>query len=123
MNPPSFKFNYSPETASHNWAILTSFNLDLGKALESHKNTPLELVSEFKPTSLLDPILKNHPLWHRMKRQLEFGASYNLEDLDKTMRIADIKGALEFGNHMGEQKNDELFLILMKDDVGKGFIW
>ena len=43
-----FEFTMLVTAAKRNWEVLEKYNLDLGKALESHQGTQLEYNSEFK---------------------------------------------------------------------------
>jgi hypothetical protein len=77
--------------------------------------------SEFKPIETLEPIFENHPSWRRMKRILTHGSKWPLQPLDEENRIKDVEDTLNFGNHKGANKQQELLEKLVTDDVTRGF--
>ena len=52
-----------------------------------------------------------------MKRILTHGSKWPLQPLDKEDRIKDVEEALNFGNHKGGIKQQELVEKLVTDDV------
>ena len=107
--------------AKQNWKLLQKHDLCLHKALETNKHSQLGPGSEFRPTSTLNHIFKNHPLWKRLSTQLNHGADSPLEDLDQESKIQDLNDALEFGNHKGIDDNPDLFKSMMDGDVTRGY--
>jgi len=106
------------EAANKNFILLKhNFGGDLLKALLAQSNLPLGYGSEFKPIKMLELIFKNHPSWSRMKRIRTHGSKRPLQPLDKEDRIKDVEEALNFGNHKGAIKQQELLEKLVTDDV------
>ena len=120
MMNPSFIFKMSSEAAKENWKILSSFN-NLGSALDSQKESQLSYGSEFRKPSLLQHIFKHHPLWSRLKDQLQNGVKFPLEELNKEERKKDLLEGLDFGNHKGVSSDAELFKQMMNSDVTNGY--
>jgi hypothetical protein len=121
MQQPSFKFKLNQKAAVHNWKILQEHNLNLDRALNAQQSSQLQFGSEFRETQILEPLLQKHPLWNRLKDQLDNGASFPLEELSSSERKLDVAEALEFGNHKGADKNEELFKEMMQSDVDHGY--
>jgi hypothetical protein len=110
------------EAANKNFILLKrKFGGDLSEALLAQSDSPLGYGSEFKPIETLEPIFENHPSWRRMKRILMHGSKWPLQPLDEENRIKDVEDALNFGNHKGANKQQELLEKLVTDDVTRGF--
>jgi len=119
---PFFAFKFSLEAANKNFILLKcKFGVDLSKALLAQSNLPLGYGSEFKPIEMLELIFKNHPSWSRMKRILTHGSKWPLQPLNEENRIKDVEEALNFGNHKGAIKQQELLEKLVTGDVIRGF--
>ena len=82
MKRQKFKFTTDQATAKYNWEVLSSYDLNLEKALEDSKDTQLQYRLEFKDVKYLKSIFKNHPLWNRMEKHLSEGCLYPLSHLD-----------------------------------------
>ena len=67
-NSPLFQFNMNEGAATHNAAILKSFNYDLQAAIQAQLNSSVVYGSKFCHWSKLEPLLKFHPLWLQAKR-------------------------------------------------------
>lgn len=87
-----FKFDISIEAAQHNWNELQKYDT-LGAALKAEGNSPLKYGSEFQPTRLLQYIFQYHPLWDRLKENLDNGVDYPLEEVPNNVRKKDLKGS------------------------------
>jgi hypothetical protein len=110
------------EAANKNFILLKcKFGGDLSKALLAQSNSPLGYGSEFKPIKTLELIFKNHRSWSRMKRILTHGSKWPLQPLNEEDRIKDVEEALNFGNHKGAIKQQELLEKLVTDDVIRCF--
>ena len=122
MKSPEFDFELSRKAAKHNWRIINEkYKGDYVKAIESQHDTQLTYGSEFRDPALLELIFERHPLWPRMKEQLEHGATYPLEPLDKISIEKDKIEALERGNHKGVINNPKLFTEIMDEEVRQGW--
>jgi len=121
---PLFAFEFNLEAANKNFILLKcKFGGDLSEALLAQSDSPLGYGSEFKPIEMLEPIFESHPSWRRMKRILTHGSNkWPLQPLDKENRIKDVEDALNFGNHKGVNKQQELLEKLVTDDVIRGFV-
>ena len=122
MKKPSFVFEMSQNAAMKNWSIVEKNNKNFSKALDCEMDTQLAYGSEFKDVKLLEMIFKNHPLWPKMKIHLSSGSSYPLTNLDPEKQKEDLIEALDFGNHKGVDKHDELFNEIMEEEVRRGWV-
>jgi hypothetical protein len=119
--PPLFKFEMNGAAAESNFLVLRKFNFDLEKALAAQARLLMGYGSEFRKGELLLPLLKNHPLWNRMKEMLAHGSQWPTEPITKEDRTADLIEALKFGNHKGATTKPELLLKLVSGDVKYGY--
>ena len=119
--PPLFKFEMNRAAAESNFLVLRKFNFDLEKALAAQARLPMGYGSEFQKGKLLLPLLKNHPLWNRMKEMLAHGSQWPTEPITEEDRTADLIKALEFGNHKGATTQPELLLKLVSGNVKFGY--
>jgi hypothetical protein len=97
--------------------VLRKFNFDLEKALAAQVGLPVGYGSEFQKGKLLLPLLKNHPLWNRMKKMLTHGSQWPTEPITEEDIAADLIEALKFGNHKGATTKPELLLKLVSMDT------
>ena len=77
--------------------------------------------SEFRPVDILEPLLRLHPYWPKVKSLLTQGSIWPLHDISEEGRKQDVEEALEFGNHKQAQLHPELLTSLIVDDVTHGF--
>jgi len=118
---PLFKFKMNRAAAESNFLVLRKFNFDFKKALEEQVGLPVGYGSEFQKGELLLPLLKNHPLWNRMKEMLTHGSKWPTKSITEEDRAADLIKALKFGNHKGASNQPELLLELVWGDVKFGY--
>ncbi len=119
---PPFKFELSEAAAEENFTILKQHNMSLAAVISSSDSSPISYGSEFKPTTVLEPLFHNHPGWPRMKRILQEGSDYHLEPIDEAVRLEDLKGRLEYGNHKSAQgARAEILAAKMEKEVVRGW--
>jgi hypothetical protein len=116
-DPPLFKFEMNGAAAESNFLVLRKFNFDLEKALAAQVGLPVGYGSEFQKGKLLLPLLKNHPLWNRMKKMLTHGSQWPTEPITEEDIAADLIEALKFGNHKGATTKPEVLLKLVSMDT------
>jgi hypothetical protein len=112
-----FAFELTKEAAEKNYCLLKKYGLDLSRAIDAQKSSPLSYGSEFKPPHTLKRIYRNHPLWPRMEQLLINGSQWPLEEIREEDREADLHEALAFGNHKGAASKPELLKELITADV------
>ena len=122
LEPNPFRFANSKDAALHNSAILEQHNYDLDATLSATaKGSHLECGSEFRPATQLEPLLKDHPLWHRTKCLLNDGCSIPLTPMDTTLAHQDLTLGIARGNHKGALAQQKLLHELVTKDVAHGF--
>lgn len=118
---PEFRFELTEEAALKNYLVLKKYNFNLESALNAQANSPLGYGSEFRSTSVLQPVFGAHPNWSHLKQILLNGSHWDLEELDEENRVSDLEEALAFGNHKGAIKQPDLLKNLVNKDVKYGY--
>jgi len=103
-----------------NLEILESYNYDLQAILLEDAHSPLRPGSEFRPTTILDPVLQGHPLWERAKKTLMHGAHLPVEPIEEEPRLQNLLESIEFGNHKSATKDNPKPLSIFEKEVEKG---
>jgi hypothetical protein len=119
--PTKFQFHLDHASAIHNGKILEAHNFSLASAIESDGNSPLRFGSEFRPVSVLEPLLGIHPLWERIKALLLEGSHFSADPLPADECVQQVEAALAYGNHKGAVKAPDKLFDLLDDDVTHGF--
>ena len=101
-------FDATEEETQNNFCVSSKHGKDLGRTLKAKKSPPLGYGYKFRPTENLEQVFGLHPNWSRMKRILELGSNWYMDDPDLESRSSDVKEALGFGNHNGATKKSEL---------------
>jgi hypothetical protein len=104
-----------------NFIILKKYNLDLEKAVNAQKPSPLGYGSKFRPPHTMKRIFQHHPPWARMEHILINGSEWPLAEIRESNRIADLTEALQFGNHKGASQKPDLLKKLISDDIRHGY--
>jgi hypothetical protein len=89
-----FAFELTKEAAEKNCCVLKKYGLDLSRAIDAQKSSPLSYGSEFKPPHILKRIYCNHPLWPHMEQLLINGSQWPLDEISEEDREADLHEAL-----------------------------
>ena len=94
-------FELTDEAAIHNDMMLKSYNYDLELLIQDYQHAELGYGSEFRPTSILAPLLHNHPHWNRFSSNLDkgFGNQCRFKSLSPNDQSADFDMAASRGNH------------------------
>ena len=96
--------------------------MDLDKIIRSSAFSPISYGSEFKDSSLLEPIFIKHPNWPKMKNILDNGSSFPLEEISEQDRLGDLQGAIAKGNHKSASDDREPILTRkMEAEVKRGW--
>ena len=110
------------EAAKRNYLLLKNkYNGNLAAAIKGQSDSPVDIGSEFRSTTVLKTIFRRHPIWHRMQDILRHGLDWPLDTLSKQQQITDNATALTYGNHKGAQGNLPLLLNLIEKDVRFGY--
>ena len=71
----------------------------LEAAISAQHNSPITYGSEFRPTSILQPLMHRHPIWEKTSHILNNGTTFPLTQIDDKLRHKDLLAALEYKNH------------------------
>ncbi|MGH7974066.1 MAG: hypothetical protein ACREBR_00970, partial [bacterium] len=118
--PPFFRFSMTERASAHNHRILKASIFDVHQAIMSQPNSPVTYGSEFRPWYILQPLLSNHPLWHRVKDILQKGITMPLKQLTESERKMDIEYMKSRGNHKSTLRNMQIMRKLIEEDVANG---
>jgi hypothetical protein len=119
--PTSFQFQQTPAAASHNAKILGLYHNNLALAISADGNSPLQYGSEFRPKSILEPLLRYHPNWPAIDELLTQGCTFLAPPLSEPDRLNQIDLALTFGNHKGALRKPQQLINLLHDDISRGY--
>jgi hypothetical protein len=99
LQPSPWNFNRTKEAAIENTTRIQQFNYNMELATQTPPNTIMCYGTEFKPSDILEPLLKYHQDWEQVKSIIDNGVEYPLNPIEETDRINDIKALIERGNH------------------------
>ncbi len=106
---PEFVFQLCREAALQNLCVLMDrYHGDIGLAIANQQNSPLGYGSEFRPVSLLQPLLHLHPYCTKFEELLTKGSHWPLDIILESDRQANVAEALAFGNHKEAVNNPSL---------------
>jgi hypothetical protein len=120
-HPIAFRFEWSDDAARHNMSILRKFNLDLAAAVAAQPFSTITPGSEFRPASLLAPLLSRHPLWPRFRERITVGAEFPLSPISDADRRTDLHTILARGNHKSARGHEAKLAIMLKEEVSRGW--
>jgi hypothetical protein len=121
LEKPLFEFEMMSEAAEKNFLVLKSFNFKVKAALAAQAKSPMGYGSEFRNGEILLPLVQYHPLWPCLEKILKHGLQWPASPISEENRIADLREALEFGNHKGASTQPDLLLKLVSGDVAHGY--
>jgi hypothetical protein len=119
--PTQFAFCLDDKSATHNTNILAKCGYNLEAAIQDDTDSPLQYGSEFRPVSVLAPLLAHHPNWHKILSILVKGSVFHAAALSESERFSALEQALDFGNHKGATKDPKQLRALLVEDVIHGF--
>ena len=122
LHPPLFRFDVSPDAASHNWELLSNNNYNLEALLNPTKQCATSYGSEFKSSDKLEKLLKFHPRWLSLKDKLERGCEFPLEDFSEDLRKLDLEAAYKRGNHKSAEANEDFLANAIEKEISKGWM-
>jgi len=103
---------------THNAKILEDFNYDLAKIICLQHPSQISYGSEFRPPSVLEELLSNHPFWLRLKDILDNGAAFPLDPISTEDRL---KVHKEQENHRSLSKFSTFIDPVISEDIERGF--
>ena len=122
MAKPVFKFEVSQFAAYHNYAKLLEANFNLESLLNTKERSVTSYGSEFNNTTELDNLLGGHPRWSQLRRRIERGSDWELEEISEEVRRKDLEAAIERGNHKSTVIHKEFLAEALEKEVKKGWM-
>ena len=107
----------------HNSKILKQFDYDLDHLVESHPNSDLSCGSEFRPISILAPLLHRHHHWDNFSSYCTSGFNASFKPLSESQRLKDVNAAIARGNHKSAKKHINILRKNTKKEIYTGFIF
>lgn len=123
MKASPFTFERSTLAATKNSMLLHQYNFDVEKAMQSVPGSIMDYGAEFRPTSVLEPLLQHHQQWPAIKDILTNGARYPLRPISESDRLGDIEYMLERGNHKSAEVEENKKALHKSFDKEVGFHW
>lgn len=123
LNKSPFIFDRTTKAATHNSLLLEQFNFDVDKATQSTPNTILSYGAEFRPPSTIEPLLRLHPNWNKVKDIITNGVKYPMNPIDDDQRKEDIDRLLERGNHKSALTKENAAALNKAFDKEVKFNW
>jgi len=106
--------------AAYNAEILANYDYDLNRLICLQKSQ-ISYSSEFRDSGVLEPLLRDHPLWPRLRDILDNGARFPLEPMRDVDRISDLEFHQNRGNHKSLAKYEEFIDPVISEDIERGF--
>ncbi len=78
-----FTFELTQEASHRSFCVLKRFNKNLQLAIDAQQNSVTSYGSEFRPASILEPLLGLHPNWKHLKQLLLHGSQWPLSPITK----------------------------------------
>ena len=119
-NAPLFVLENTMEAAKTNTEILKAHDWDFAKAIASQENTIMQAGSEYRPWEKLEPLLKYHKDWEKMKSILTDGVTYGFDkDIEYTeeTRMKDVEKAVQKGNNKSAQGCKDIIMSNYNKEV------
>jgi hypothetical protein len=122
LRDPLVRFDLSMDAAIHNKNVLESVNNSVESLIQACSPSILNYGSEFKPVSVLHPLLHRHKNWTQFKRLLQHGSKFPLESISEEDRVKDFKEALNYGNHRSAVSNHRILMKTMTKESQRGWV-
>ena len=119
-NQPLFSFEPTTKAAKHNQSIIQKYG-SVDNAIRAQNKSICSYGSEFRPTVILQYLMRRHPLWKKIKLILDNGTEFPLRPIKETDRRADLKSAMEYGNHKSILRNQSSFTSQTIDEIQQGW--
>jgi hypothetical protein len=120
---PELRFDLSDEAATHNMKLLQKYDNDLQRYLMDNHETFIGFGSEFRRTSILEPLLLHHPNWRKFKTLLEKGSDWEMDKISETDRLAKNKEFATRGNHKSAITYDVELQKTIQKELKQGWMF
>jgi hypothetical protein len=119
--PTAFQFQWTESAAQHNLDILAAADYDLERAIASQPGSIVTPGCEFRPISLLRPLIGHHPLWPLASEWLTSGVVFPTTPLSEDDRLTDLHAMMARGNHQSAKLRADRLETMMQSEVQHGW--
>ena len=118
------KFENTKRAAEYNAKLLKHCKHNLTTLLKKEKGTMIQPGSEFRLASDIEPLFRHHKLWKKMKKIVEEGVDYPLEEVPNETIKQDLHEMIKRGNHQSAQikSNEQSLLTNYAKEVEHGWM-
>ena len=118
------KFENTTRAAEYNAKLLKRYKHSLIVLLKKEKGMVVEPGSEFRSALDLEPLFKHHKLWEKMKRIVNAGVDYPLEEVSNEILKKDLHEMMRRGNYQSAKLkgNEESLVKNYAKEVQHGWI-
>lgn len=118
---PPLVFEFSAAAARQNWETISAYG-SLDNLIRFHNRSTIGYGSEFRPTATLEPLLRQHKDWMKLKCMLDNGSKFPLTAMDEETASKDLREALQYGNHQSARMNEDVLFQHLSKELSKGWI-
>ena len=112
---------FTPNAAKQNSTIFKKFDYDFSKIISPYPDSDLSYGSEFRPVSILEPLLHNHRSWINFSKYCTFGFDASFSPLSDKQRLQDVQAAISRGNHKSAERHIEVLRNNFVKEIKTGF--
>ena len=91
-------FDFTKDAMLHDSKILQSFDCDIEEIIRAHPNSDNSYGSDFRPNSIMEPLLHKHKDWVKIKGCLLNGFDADFRATND-QRLLDVQAAISRSNH------------------------
>jgi len=119
---PSLRFELNQEAAFHNMKEIQKCNNSIHEYIVTQKGTFLYFGSEFRHPDVLHPLCCHHPNWSKLKKILEEGSNWPLDQITTSDRLAKNEELIARGNHKSAKKYVSDLASTLEKEVQQGWM-
>ena len=115
------QFEFTKEAMMHDSKILQSFDCNFEVIIQADPISDLSYGNEFRPPSVLEPLLCKHKDWIRLKGYLLNGFNADFHTMSDDQRSLDIDLSMSRGNHQSAVRHHDVLSNFFEKEVRTGF--
>ena len=115
--PSEFRFEWNKDAARHNLNILRRYGMDLDRAINAQPFSSVSFGSEFRPISVLAPLLGRHVLWPKIVQYLSHGVRCPADPIPEAARLQDLRLMIGRGNHKSATNEEARVVEMFQEEV------
>ena len=93
----------------------------MSKIIDYFPGSDLSYGKEFRPVSVLDPLLNNHPTWDCLQKHISIGFNAEFKPISDSGSVKDMKEAITRENYKSALTHSGMLLSNFKKEVRLGF--